>query len=368
MRILALEPYWGGSHRAFLEGWSKRSRHEWTLLTLPPHKWKWRMRHSALTCARQVADLVAMGKSWDVLLASDMLDLAQFCGLAPAPLAALPRVAYFHENQLLYPSPHAESRDLHYAYTNFTTCLAAGMVWFNTAWHRHSFLEALEAFLRRMPDYGHSEEVEAIRRRSMVMPQGIEISPPRPVRKPGALRIVWAARWEHDKNAGDLYGALKLLREEGVAFSVSVIGEVFQNIPEVFLLIKNEFCDQIMRWGFQASREEYYDALLEADVFVSTAEQEFFGVSLMEAASCGTVPLAPERLAYPEVLQGHEDFLYNGTARGLAKRLSICAHLLHTPEWAALQALARQVSERFTWPELACRYDEQIEGAISCAD
>ncbi|MCK4372451.1 MAG: DUF3524 domain-containing protein, partial [candidate division Zixibacteria bacterium] len=35
MKILALEPYYGGSHKAFLDGWSSRSRHEWTILKLP---------------------------------------------------------------------------------------------------------------------------------------------------------------------------------------------------------------------------------------------------------------------------------------------------------------------------------------------
>jgi hypothetical protein len=49
-RMLVLEPYFGGSHRAVLEsllpllaqaGW------EADLLTLPARKWKWRMRGSA---------------------------------------------------------------------------------------------------------------------------------------------------------------------------------------------------------------------------------------------------------------------------------------------------------------------------------
>ncbi|GAH62988.1 unnamed protein product, partial [marine sediment metagenome] len=43
MRILALEPYYGGSHEAFLTGWTRRSRHDWTLLTLHANHWKWRM-------------------------------------------------------------------------------------------------------------------------------------------------------------------------------------------------------------------------------------------------------------------------------------------------------------------------------------
>ncbi len=44
LRVLALEAYYGGSHKAFLDGWIADSRHDWTLLTLPDSKWKWRMR------------------------------------------------------------------------------------------------------------------------------------------------------------------------------------------------------------------------------------------------------------------------------------------------------------------------------------
>ena len=61
VRILALEPYYGGSHKAFLDGWSAASRHEFTLLTLPAYKWKWRMRHSAVTFSDDVRQRMAEG-------------------------------------------------------------------------------------------------------------------------------------------------------------------------------------------------------------------------------------------------------------------------------------------------------------------
>ena len=64
MRILALEPYYGGSHQAFLDGWSKRSCHTWTVLTLPAAKWKWRTRHAAITFAAVLYLLAWMMISW----------------------------------------------------------------------------------------------------------------------------------------------------------------------------------------------------------------------------------------------------------------------------------------------------------------
>jgi hypothetical protein len=58
MNVLALEPYYSGSHKAFIDGLSHASKHNWTMLTLAAHKWKWRMRHSAITFATQVQELV----------------------------------------------------------------------------------------------------------------------------------------------------------------------------------------------------------------------------------------------------------------------------------------------------------------------
>jgi len=57
MNILALEPYFGGSHEAFLAGWIDNSRHNFTLLTLPANKWKWRMRSAAVDFADKLQQL-----------------------------------------------------------------------------------------------------------------------------------------------------------------------------------------------------------------------------------------------------------------------------------------------------------------------
>ena len=53
--VLAMEPYAAPSHMAFLRGLQAHSQHRWELLTLPPRKWKWRMRTSALHFAAALA-------------------------------------------------------------------------------------------------------------------------------------------------------------------------------------------------------------------------------------------------------------------------------------------------------------------------
>jgi glycosyltransferase involved in cell wall biosynthesis len=373
MRILALEPYYGGSHKAFLDGWSEHSRHAWTVLGLPAFKWKWRMRHSAYTLAQQVGQRVAQGERWDVLFCSDMLDLAAFYGLAPAELRQVPSVAYFHENQLTYPVRSESERDYHFGYTNMTTALAATRVWFNSVFNRDSFLGALPAFLNRMPDHQPVEAVDQIRAKSDIQPQGVRQMPAREERKAGPLRILWAARWEHDKNPRLFFDALKELKNRGISFHVSVIGEQFREVPEVFAWAKDHFREHIDRWGYQGSRAEYEAALLEADVIVSTADHEFFGISVVEAIAAGALPVLPRRLAYPEILSEIERsdgelFFYDGGLTELADRLALLGQRAETNDpWQGDVRRGVRAVKRFTWPQLAPRLDDALDGLRDAA-
>jgi glycosyltransferase involved in cell wall biosynthesis len=366
MRILALEPYYGGSHKAFLDGWSEAGRHSWSILSLPAYKWKWRMRHSAVTFARQVEQQFSDGSRWDLLLCSDMLNLAEFLGLAPGCMRDLPAVVYFHENQLTYPVRCENERDYQFAMTNLTTALAADAVWFNSAFHRGSFLNALGSLLNRMPDYQPVEAIEQICRKSEVHPPGVALLPHRRTRQPGPLRILWAARWEHDKNPEDFFAAAMKLKDRRIPFRISVIGEQFREVPEVFAEAKTLLVDHIDRWGYRQERADYEAALLEADVFVSTAVHEFFGLSAVEASLAGAYPLVPHRLAYPEVFalsddDAANDFFYDGTTENLADRLAdLAARLENSGSLDATESLRTRLS-RFEWPHLAPTLDEAVE-------
>ena len=370
MRVLALEPYYGGSHRAFLDGWIARSRHDWTLLTLPAHKWKWRMRHSAVTFADEIASRTAAEQSWDVTFCSDMLPLAEFLGLAPFSVRQRPGVAYFHENQLTYPARQDDPRDLHFAFSNMLTALAATSVWFNSEFHRTSFLTALEDLLDRMPDHTPIGAVDQIRSRSDVVYVGIDEFPPRGRRRPGPMRIVWAARWEYDKNPEEFFEALDLLSAHGVDFRVSVVGQQFHDVPDVFAQARGILSNRIDRWGYQQSRGDYEAALIDADVIVSTADHEFFGLSVAEAIAAGAYPLLPERLAYPEILSLEErpenrEFFYDGGAEGLADRLGELAGRLQAGNlWGPDPTRAARQVERFSWKHLAPALDEKLEQVV----
>lgn len=373
MNILALEPYYGGSHKAFIDGLSCASKHRWTMLTLPAHKWKWRMRHSAIFFAGQVREFVQKGQTWDLVFCSDMLNLAEFIALAPAQIAKLPKVIYFHENQLTYPVRIESERDYQFAMTNLTSALAADHVWFNSKFHRDSFLDALTKFLKSMPDHQPTEATDQIRAKSSVYPPGIDDMAARSKRKPGPVRILWAARWEHDKNPEDFFEALKILKANNVDFRLSVIGQSFRDQPKVFEEAQHYFRDEIEHWGYQPTRADYENVLTEADLIVSTANHEFFGIGVVEAISAGAYPVLPNRLSYPEILgvgktKNADQFFYDGTVDDLAKTLADLAERIQAGDLWANHLTPALLADRFKWPNLTKTYDQALEQAQKAGD
>ena len=369
MKILALEPYYGPSHKSFIDGWIDHSRHDFTLLTLPANKWKWRMRHAAITLAEQTKKLIEQGQKFDAVFCSDMLNLAEFLGLCGRDLGSIPTVAYFHENQLTYPVRFESERDYQYVLTNMTTMLAADAVWFNSAFHRDDFLTALRAFLKRMPDNQPLDSIDQIRNKSSVHPPGIKTFPICSKRSAGPMRILWAGRWEHDKNPEDFFTAVKDLKEKGIDFRLSVIGEHFREIPDVFIWAKGYFKDNIDHFGFKPTAEDYRRVLTESDVFVSTAMHEFFGISALESIAAGVYPVLPNRLAYPELianvapgLQG--EYLYDGTVEALTKKLLTLANRLKDGKLFDEDSNIAEQAGKFCYINLASEMDNAIEELI----
>ncbi len=334
LRVLSLQPYYGGSHEQFQQGWEQYSKHRWTILTLPPRHWKWRMRHAAIYFAEEIKRRIGEGEQWDIVFCSDMLNLAEFRGLMPRQISGIPIVMFFHENQFAYPVREGYQRDEHLAFTNFTSALAADRIWFNSKYNFDSMVAGLTRRLKRWPDFQPRKAIESLADKLTIEPLGIEqpavdLVPYQQAREQRAangapVHLVWAARWEHDKNADDLLVALRCLRERGVLFRLSLLGQSFQYSPRVFDEIQSEFQAEILRSGFQESRADYWQALAEADLFVSTAKHEFFGLAAAEGIAAGLIPLFPDRLAYPELLEHAmtreeaKDYLYDNNAEALA--------------------------------------------------
>lgn len=313
--VLVLEPYFGGSHRAFVEVLAECSRHRYERLTLPARKWKWRMRGAAIWFAQLLADREAEGI--DLILTSDMLSVSDLRALLPPTWRSVPIVCYFHENQLTYPLSRSDRRDYQFGFTNITSCLGADAVWFNSAFQRDAFLEAAERLLAQMPDAVPPGVVGRLRERARVYWPPVRPSPADVIREArptqrGPLTLLWNHRWEYDKNPEEFFGALFRLCDEGYDFRLVVVGESFRSAPDVFGQAWDRLADRTVHTGFLADRRDYWRQLASADVVVSTAIQENFGISIVEALLAGCWPILPARLSYPEILPAayHTTCLY----------------------------------------------------------
>jgi len=356
MRILALEPYYGGSHRAVLDGLSESVDAEWTLLTLPARKWKWRMRGAAVTMASEARRLLDGGRAFDVVFASTFVNLAEFRGLGGAELAAVPAIVYFHENQLLYPSRHTADWDFQFPLTNITSALSAERCAFNTEWNMHGFLGEIPALLAQFPDHRPKDVVERIVAKSLVLHPPFDPAPFDAVLGGGGVehasrgkvaRIVWPHRWEHDKDPEAFFAAVVALAEEGLDFEVAVAGQVFPDRPTVFQDAARILGMRLVHCEQPVSVAAYAGLLASSDIAVSTAQNEFFGIAMMESSYAGCFPLAPDRLAYPELYP--TEMLYGSHDELVARMRSL---ILDRPP----AGRARGIAEAFTLEKLAPDY------------
>lgn len=373
MNVLALEPWYGGSHRAFLDGLVRHSAHDIRLVTMANRYWKWRMQGAAVTLAAKTREVLDSGFEPDLIFATSMVNLPAYLALVRDRLAATPVVLYFHENQLTYPMRAGEERDLTYAYINYLSALAADRVVFNSAFHRDEFFEALPELLRRFPDYTHLRTAQRVRAKSDVLHLGLDLAaldqfaaPRRDDGPPGAHApiVLWNQRWEHDKNPEAFFRTMNRLDDAGAPFRLILAGERFEEQPPAFETAFRRYADRILHYGYAENLEEYANLLHRADLVVSTSTHEFFGVAIMEAIRCGCHPLLPNRLTYPELIpeQLHRPLLHAPILYTEDDDLfEILRRILTGAERPLPESVLAEIPEPLAWPEQIAAYDALFE-------
>jgi len=361
MNLWLVEPYYTGSHQAWADGYQAHSGHDVRLLTLPGRFWKWRMQGGAVTLARLAA---ALDERPDLILASDMLNVPVFLSLSGG-LHDVPLAIYFHENQLTYPLQPGEKRDLHYGFINFVSALRADAAFFNSAYHQAAFFDELPRLLKHFPDYTELWTVDALRKKSQVLPLGLDLARFDTCRSesPAADRplLLWNHRWEYDKDPETFFRVVYALDREGLDFGLIILGESFRNWPDEFLAARERLPERFVHFGYAEDFAAYAHWLWQADVVVSTALHEFFGAAVVEACYCDCLPVLPRRLAYPELIpaQHHGTCLYDDF-EGLLHRLRRA--ILRVEETRAVSL--RPEMACFDWRQMAPRYDRLLEEMV----
>lgn len=369
--VLFLEPWDDGSHRAFREGLLAHSRHRYQVHTLPGRFWKWRMRAAAAWFADRLNE---QPPAAHIILTTGFLNVADLRGLLRPPLDRLPVILYMHENQLTYPLSPLEEFDFHFGFTNIISCLAADRVVFNSAWHRDLFLDAIPAFLNRMPEAVPKDVPARIRARSEVVPVGLERAPlpakhfpqyrggacepevgPRWPRGERPL-LLWNHRWEFDKRPEMFAAALNELLDRGLDFDVALLGDPADR-EAVFAPVAERLGARCRAFAWIPERRTYEAWLAAADIVVSCAAQEYFGISVAEAIHAGAYAVLPRGQVYPALYgPGCKGRHFYDDQAGL---VALLADLIGGDACGHVCGLD-QVADKCVWSRVAPQFDALV--------
>jgi len=377
-KALLLSAYDAESHRHWHQLLVNRiEQYEWTVITLPAHHFFWRVRSNGLSFALEHRKRLTA--AYDVLIATSMIDLATLRGLVPE-LASVPALIYFHENQFEYPIRDAasESRILNAQFSSIVTALCAKRVLFNSQYNRRSFLSGTKRFIERMPDGLSPKILDNINSKSAVLPVPIHVkadarencgvSETENDRDSDAnhVDLVWAHRWEYDKQPEVFFDALEKLYDMPdflalqMHIRLHVMGQSFREVPDCFQRAQDSGIHNFKTWGYQR-RDDYYRILASSNFVVSTALHDFQGLGMIEAIHRGCVPIAPNRVAYPEYIP--EEFLYKTgqpDEESTALALKLCQILSNHIQKNTEPSQTSPDVSRYLENQLICSYELEI--------
>lgn len=386
-RVLFIEPFYGGSHKQVADELVARSRHRIELLTLPARFWKWRRRLSAFELVCRLESTGRSPSEFDLIVVSDYVDIgdlrALLCRLPP-PGDRLPPIGWYcHETQSTYPLPKGSTVEADVVAADLRNALHADAIAFNSRFHYAAFLEVCRRHLADLAEWEPEWRIatrEMLEQKSRVVYPGVRCvgagGDDRGSPQSGGPLILWNHRWEYDKNFSLFARVAGRLVSAGVGFRIAILGENPQAEPKEFLAAQSQLAGRIEAFGYAETREEYLAWLKRAEIVVSTAIQENFGIAVLEAMSAGCVPLLPNRLAYPEILPErlHEACLFTGDREMERKLLALivaAAEAGRAPDagwFASLKYAAIECGERFCWEQRIGEFDEWIDDAARLGD
>ncbi|MEE9374042.1 MAG: DUF3524 domain-containing protein [Saprospiraceae bacterium] len=356
MNIAIVDPFFEKSHAHWANGIKAFSKYNVDIYSNPPVHWKWQMIGGTLEIAERIKPTVG---SYDLLLVTDMLDLPCFLGLLSKEKLP-PTVLYFHENQITYPwspsdSDIREKRDYHYGFINVRSAITADYVLFNSEYHKASFLNALPPFLNKFPKINWPISLDILFENSLVIPIGINQKIICKNKKTNELPIfIWNHRWEYDKGPEFFFNTLISIKNKDYNFGLIVVGKPYSNQPPIFAKAKEELKAQIIHWGYVANKNEYYQKLSESNILMITGQQDFFGISVIEAIQYGNLPILPNRLAYPEHLPKgtRDEALYNDD-----KLIDKIFQVIDSKKYLDTQKYENHI-EKYLWKRVIKEYDD----------
>ena len=324
-KLLILDPFLGPSHMVFWEAIKKHSSFAVDIYPYKSGSWKLSSGLSSFTRLKN--------KDYDAYLVSDFFDISSFKSLNP-DLADKPFIHYLHENQFEYPVRNLDKRDEQFSLINLKNYLSADINVFNSNWNRDSFLEGVKRFRRRLPSSHRSlfPEMDSLIRNNdkIVYPSpDLEKLPEKNYFSPNSspLKVIWNHRWEHDKGPGKLTALASFISENDLDVVLDVCGESHKS-SDLNRALSETLGNRLTNCSYYERKEDYLRALSCADVVLSTADHEFYGISVLEGLATGLYPILPNKLSYPELYKDlySKDCFYENTD-DLCKKIEQLAKL-----------------------------------------
>jgi alpha-1,3-mannosyltransferase len=175
--------------------------------------------------------------------------------------------------------------------------------------------------------------------------------------EPGLL--VGVSRLAENKRIWRVLEAMARLKSRHPSIRLEWAGADFENLrPGLERRVRDlGLCGRVRFLG-AISDSELYRLFERAQLFVSASAYEGFGLSTIEAMSAATVPVVTAVGAHPVVVRnGVTGFLTDPEATGLTTQLDR-ALSLSDARLAEIGEAARLVTKRFSWSEIAPRYEQ----------
>ncbi|MBB3060313.1 tRNA-queuosine alpha-mannosyltransferase domain-containing protein [Microbulbifer rhizosphaerae] len=364
MKVLLLSAYDADSHKRWREGLvAAIPEWQWTVLTLPPRYFSWRIRGNSLSWGRGEA-AETLSRPWDLIVVTSMTDLSALRGLVPQ-IAAVPTAVYFHENQFAYPSTADAFTSVEPQLLNIYTALSGNLLLFNSDYNRRTLLEGAQELLGRFPDCVPPDLCPEIADKSRVLPVPLETEVfAGPGARPDKPTFIWNHRWEHDKGPDILLAALRRFAQHQLPFTLHLVGQQFRRQPAEFARIRKllQKHNALGAWGYRQDGAEYRRLLRESHAVLSTARHDFQGLAVLEAVAAGCQPLVPDSLAYPEWFgRGGYHFPEDteSCAANLSRAMFECANRIGCGEPLPVP----DVSD-LSWQNLAGEYRSLLAGLV----
>jgi hypothetical protein len=283
------------------------------------------------------------------------MNLASLVQLLPV-LADKPSVVYFHENQL----PDVKTNtDAPLDLVNLSTANAATEIWFNSDWHRKTFLLRAKALIDRHPEMsgpGH-DVVFQLKKKASVMSPPVDFSAVSAALNGGGVERDGTALFveTRDGEIGLLNKALAILRDRKETFRIIAVG------PATGLANNRDgiALEQIPESDVAA----HVRALCEAGVFVSVKPDATSDLFVVRGLAAGCRPVLPATGFYRELLPPtlQKSCLYEPHPVDLANRLQ---DALSPFQPAVRRDELRRTLAPFD-PAAACRqFDERFEELV----